>query len=194
MTDRTSIETYESPGADASQAASQVVEPPGADAPQVVDLDDRRLTLTGLLIESATGLKQVIHRRLMAECGLSMQSFVLLLRLARSPDQRLRMSDLADQTSLTPSGLTRAIDRLDEAGYVRRDACTDDRRGSYAALTDEGLAQVRAAVAPHLHHLDEEFLGLLTDDEQVALAVILRKVRDHVNPGAARPPEPIAEA
>lgn len=190
MTDRTSTETYGSPGSDVPPGAER--DDPGA--PPGVDLDDRRLTLTGLLIESATGLKQVIHRRLTAECGLSMQSFVLLLRLARSPDRRLRMSDLADQTSLTPSGLTRAIDRLDEAGYVRRDACTDDRRGSYAALTDEGLAQVCAAVGPHLHHLDEEFLGLLTDDEQQVLAVILRKVRDHVNPGAARPPEPIDEA
>lgn len=187
MTDRTSTETYEPPDLDAPPG----VDPAGSDASPGVDLDDHRLTLTGLLVESATGLKQVIHRRLMAECGLSMQSFVLLLRLARSPDRRLRMSDLADQTSLTPSGLTRAIDRLDEAGYVRRDACTDDRRGSYAALTDEGLAQVCAAVEPHLHHLDEEFLGLLSDDEQTVLAVILRKVRDHVNPGAARPPEPI---
>jgi DNA-binding MarR family transcriptional regulator len=157
-------------------------------------LDDERLTLTGLLVESATGLKQVIHRRLLDECGLSMQSFVLLLRLSRSPDRRLRMSDLADQTSLTPSGLTRAIDRLDEAGYVRRDACADDRRGSYAALTDEGLAQVRASVGPHLRHLDEEFVGLLSAEEQHQLAAILRKVRDHVNPGAARPPEPIATA
>lgn len=156
-------------------------------------LDDERLTLTGLLVESATGLKQVIHRRLLDECGLSMQSFVLLLRLSRSPDRRLRMSDLADQTSLTPSGLTRAIDRLDEAGYVRRDACADDRRGSFAALTDEGLAQVRAAVGPHLRHLDEEFVGLLGPEEQAQLAAILRKVRDHVNPGAARPPEPITE-
>ena len=156
-------------------------------------LDDARLTLTGLLIESATGLKHIIHRRLVDECGLTMQSFVLLLRLARSPDRRLRMSDLADQTNLTPSGLTRAIDRLDEAGYVRRVACPDDRRGSFAALSETGLAQVRRAVEPHLRHLDEEFVGLLTPEEQAQLASILRKVRDNVNPGAARPPQPIEE-
>ena len=155
-------------------------------------LEDERLTLTGLLVESAAGLKQVLHRRLSEECGLTIQSFVLLLRLSRSPDQRLRMSDLADQTGLTPSGLTRAIDRLDEAGLVVREACPDDRRGSFAALTPEGLARVRAAVRPHLRHLDEEFVGLLTDDEQQQLAGLLRKIRDHVNPGAARPPLPIA--
>lgn len=154
-------------------------------------LDDERMTLTGLLVESGEGLKQVLHRHLVDECGLTIQSFVLLLRLSRSPDRRLRMSDLADQTGLTPSGLTRAIDRLAQSGLVERLPCPDDRRGSYAALTTEGLTRVRAAVQPHLRHLDEEFVGLLTPDERDDLARILRKVRDHVNPGAARPPEPI---
>ncbi|HMG42426.1 MAG TPA: MarR family transcriptional regulator [Acidimicrobiales bacterium] len=154
-------------------------------------LDDERMTLTGLLVESGEGLKEVLHRHLVDECGLTIQSFVLLLRLSRSPERRLRMSDLADQTGLTPSGLTRAIDRLAQAGLVERLPCPDDRRGSYAALTTEGLTRVRAAVQPHLRHLDEEFVGRLTPDERDDLARILRKVRDHVNPGAARPPEPI---
>ena len=154
-------------------------------------IDDERLTLAGLLAESFTGLKQQLHRRLLDECGLTLQSFVLLLRLSRSPDRQLRMSDLADQTSLTPSGLTRAIDRLDEAGLVVRVACPSDRRGAYAALTPEGLAKVRAALRPHLRHLDDDFVGLLSVQEQKQLATILRKLRDHVNPGAARPPEPI---
>lgn len=164
----------------------------GTGIPTQADLlDDERLTLAGLLVESATGLKHVVHRRLVEERGLTLQSFVLLLRLSRSPDRQLRMSDLADQTSLTPSGLTRAIDRLAEAGLVERLACPSDRRGAYAALTADGLTQIRAAVEPHLRHLDEEFVGLLTAGEQQQLAVILRKIRDHVNPGAARPPEPI---
>ena len=154
-------------------------------------LDDERLTLAGLFAESFTGLRQELHRRLLDECGLGLQPFVLLLRLSRSPDRRLRMSDLADQTSLTPSGLTRAIDRFAEAGLVERVACEDDRRGSYAALTKTGLKQVRAAVEPHLRHLDETLVGLLDDDERAQLAAILRKLRDHVNPGAARPPEPV---
>jgi DNA-binding MarR family transcriptional regulator len=156
-------------------------------------LDDDRLTLAGLLAESYTGLRTLTDRRLIEECGLPLQWFVMLLRLARSPDQRLRMSDLADQTNLTPSGLTRAIDRLSQAGLVRRMACPSDRRGAYAALTPRGVQRVTAAVEPHLRHLDEGFLDLLTAEERDQLAAILRKVRDHVNPGAARPPEPIPE-
>jgi MarR family 2-MHQ and catechol resistance regulon transcriptional repressor len=156
-------------------------------------LNDERLTLIGLLAESYTGLRTELERRLIEECGLTLQWFVLLLRLARSPDQRLRMSDLADQTSLTPSGLTRAIDRLAEANLVERMACPSDRRGAFAALTPTGLERVSAAVGPHLGHLEDAFVGLLTGNEQRQLARILRKVRDHVNPGAARPPEPIPD-
>jgi MarR family transcriptional regulator, 2-MHQ and catechol-resistance regulon repressor len=135
----------------------------------------------------------VLERRLWEERGLHLQWFVLMLRLARSPDHRLRMSDLADQTGLTPSGLTRAIDRLTEAEFVERVACPEDRRGAYAALTPRGLRTVTDALVPHLRHLDESFVDLLSPDEQQQFAAMLRKIRDHVNPAAGRPPEPIQE-
>ena len=154
-------------------------------------IDDDRLTLVGLLLESAAGLRRELGRRLEDECGLSLQWFELLLRLGRSPGRQLRMSDLADQTSLTPSGLTRAIDRLVEARLVERVACPEDRRGAYAALTPAGLDQLDAAVGLHLRHVDETLLGVLTPEDQITLETLLRKIRDHVHPGAARAPEPI---
>jgi DNA-binding MarR family transcriptional regulator len=154
-------------------------------------LDDDRLTLVGLMLESAAGLRRELGRRLEDECGLSLQWFELLLRLGRSPGRQLRMSDLADQTSLTPSGLTRAIDRLVEARLVERVACPEDRRGAFAALTPAGLDRLDAAVGLHLRHIDETLLGVLTPQDQATLETLLRKIRDHVNPGAARAPEPI---
>jgi DNA-binding MarR family transcriptional regulator len=148
-------------------------------------ISDDRLTLVGLLIESTTGLRAHLDRCLERDADLPLQSFELLLRLARSPGRHLRMSDLAAQTSLTPSGLTRAIDRLEAAGLVERAPCPSDKRGSYAALTPDGLARVTAAVGPHLGHVEEHLTGVLTADEQAQLADLLRKVRDHVNPAAA---------
>jgi DNA-binding MarR family transcriptional regulator len=154
-------------------------------------LDDDRLTLVGLLFESAAGLRRGLGRRLEDDTGLSIQWFELLLRLGRSPGRQLRMSDLADQTSLTPSGLTRAIDRLVEAGLVERVACPEDRRGAFAALTPAGLDRIDAAVGFHLRHVDEVLLGVLSPQDQTTLETLLRKIRDHVHPGAARTPEPI---
>lgn len=147
-------------------------------------LDDDRLTLMGLFVESYAGVRSTVERQLAVDSGLSLQWFELLIRLARSPGHRLRMSDLAAQTRLTPSGLTRAVDRLEDAGLVERVACPSDRRGAFAALTDIGLARIRDAVAPHLDHLDGIFAAVLTDDEVEDLGRLLRKLRDHVNPEA----------
>jgi MarR family transcriptional regulator, 2-MHQ and catechol-resistance regulon repressor len=148
------------------------------------DLSDDRLTLVGLLMESTTALRSQLDRRLAQDAGMPLQWFELLLRLARSPGNHLRMSDLAAQTSLTPSGLTRAIDRLEGAGLVERTPCPSDRRGSYAALTRQGLARITAAVGPHLVHVEDHLTGNLSQAEQAQLAALLRKVRDHVNPAA----------
>jgi MarR family transcriptional regulator, 2-MHQ and catechol-resistance regulon repressor len=152
-------------------------------------LDDERLTTAGLLFEAHAGLTAALERRLADECGLSVQWFELLLRLARSPGRRLRMCDLAAQVALSPSGLTRAIDRLEEAGLVTREHCPEDRRVSYASLTPEGVARIETAVPVHLGHLDEYFASVLTAEELEQLGVALRKVRDHVNPGAIPAPE-----
>lgn len=151
----------------------------------VTGLDDDRLTLMGLFAESWKGVTARLERRLEGEAGLSLQWFELLLRLARSPGHRLRMSDLAAQTGLTPSGLTRAVDRLSEADLVERVACPDDRRVAYAALTPAGLERIEAAVRPHLEDIDDLLGAALTAEERDQLAGLLRKVRDHVNPEAA---------
>jgi len=148
-------------------------------------LADARLTLVGLLIESTTALRVRLDRELERDVDLSLQWFELLLRLARSPGRHLRMSDLAAQTNLTPSGLTRAIDRLEAAGLAERVPCPSDKRGAYAALTPAGLQRIADAVGPHLAHVEQHLTGVLTVDEQAQLAVLLRKVRDHVNPAAA---------
>jgi DNA-binding MarR family transcriptional regulator len=161
----------------------------------VDDLDDDRLTLMGLFVESYKGITATLERRLERDSKLSLQWFEVLLRLARSPGHRLRMTDLAAQTGLTPSGLTRAVDRLSEAGLVERVACPEDRRVAYAAITPAGLDRVVRAVRPHLDDIDELINAALEPAERVQFAALMRKLRDHVNPQATvvTTPEPAAE-
>jgi DNA-binding MarR family transcriptional regulator len=154
------------------------------DMSAVAPLDDSRLTAAGLLFEAYAGLSATLERRLAEECDLPAQWFEVMLRLARSPGHRLRMCDLAAQVALSPSGLTRAVDRLEEAGFVTRVNCPEDRRVAYAALTDEGLTRIEQALPVHLGHLEEHFVSALTPDEFEQLAATMRKLRDHVNPGA----------
>src|SRR5690606_14374477 len=107
------------------------------------------------------------------------------------PGHRLRMSDLAAQTAVTPSGLTRVVDRLGEAGLVERVGAEDDRRSWYATLTEAGRERIDAAVPAHLRHIDEVVGPVLDDDELAVLAGLLRKLRDATNPAATQLSPPL---
>jgi DNA-binding MarR family transcriptional regulator len=142
--------------------------------------DDERLTTVGLLFESAAGLRRLFERSFESDRTLSAPSFDVLIRLARTPGGALRMSELAAQTSLTPSGLTRSVDRLQEQGLVRRESCSEDRRGSFAVLTADGQALMDRAIPGHIAHVGEVLGKLFTPEEETALAELLRRLRDYV--------------
>lgn len=148
------------------------------------DTNDR-ITLVGLIFEAATGLHRAVAPLLERQCELAGQEFDILIRLARSPGGRLRMSDLAAQTGLTPSGLTRAVDRLSEAALVGRQICPEDRRGAFAALTEAGDVWMREALELHRAQLADLLEGALEPAEERELVNALRKLRDRVNPGAS---------
>ncbi|MEV0234707.1 MarR family transcriptional regulator [Nonomuraea sp. NPDC050786] len=148
-----------------------------------MDFDDPRLTAIGLLAEAHTGLMARLQPALSA-ARLSEVDFETVIRLARSPGQRLRMSDLAAQTELSTSGVTRVVDRLEREGLVARAACSSDRRASYAVLTDAGRKRLESVLPQHLKDIEEWFTGLLGEGELVAFLATLRKIRDVVRPCA----------
>lgn len=147
--------------------------------------DDDQVTLVGLLLETAAGLRRQLSPGLDCELGVGGQSFDILVRLARTPGQRLRMSDVAAQTGLSPGGLTRSIDRLVAAGLAVRESCPEDRRASYARLTGLGLEKVTDALDRHRREVADLLEGVLSGEEAAALAALLRPVRDRVHPDAA---------
>jgi DNA-binding MarR family transcriptional regulator len=90
------------------------------------------------------------------ECPvLGSDAVEVLLPLAEAPDGRLRMHELAMRSHLTPSGLTRRIDRLIDDGLVARDRCGSDRRGAYAVLTERGRVELQQALPYHARILGE---------------------------------------
>ncbi|MFC0866294.1 MarR family winged helix-turn-helix transcriptional regulator [Sphaerimonospora cavernae] len=145
--------------------------------------DDPRLTAMGLLAEVFTGLTGKTNPTF-AEAGISEVDFETLIRLARSPEQRLRMSDLAAQTSLSTSGITRVVDRLEREGLVARHPCASDRRASYAALTEAGAARLEQVLPQHLKDIETWFTGLLSPDQLDRFLEALRVIRDVVRPCA----------
>jgi MarR family 2-MHQ and catechol resistance regulon transcriptional repressor len=158
------------------------------------DLDDPRFTAVGLFAEAYTGLTARFASQF-EEHRLSAVEFEVLMRLARSPGRRLRMTDLAGQTSLSTSGVTRVVDRMDREGLVRREACPSDRRSSYAVVTDAGRQRLDEVLPGHLALVQQWFIGQLSSDQLAGMLDSLRTIRDAVNPCAtAGSGEPSAEA
>jgi len=140
---------------------------------------DERLTTIGLLFESSAGLRRLFHRKAEQIGATANQSFDILIRLARSKESELRMSELAAQASLTPSGLTRAVDRLQQQGLVIRRTCPDDRRGSFAQLTSAGRTMMDEAIPEHIAQVDQVLDDVFSPAEEQQLASFLRRLRDY---------------
>ncbi|HEX4817708.1 MAG TPA: MarR family winged helix-turn-helix transcriptional regulator [Nonomuraea sp.] len=149
----------------------------------MTNIDDSRLTAVGLLTEVHAGLMARFQPAL-AAAKLSDIDFETVLRLARSPERQLRMSDLAAQTGLSTSGVTRVVDRLERERLVRRQACASDRRASYAVLTDAGRERLESVLPRHLQDIEDALTGLLDAEELEAFLATLRKIRDVVRPCA----------
>jgi DNA-binding MarR family transcriptional regulator len=117
-----------------------------------------------------------LERELAAEQDLALTDFDVLVQLANAPDRRLRMSELADALLLSRSGATRLVDRLVADGLVERVVCEDDRRGQWAALTDQGRDRLRRASPVHLRGIEEHFLDRLSADDLASLRRMLEPI------------------
>lgn len=125
-----------------------------------------------------------LDRGLAAEADLSLTDYELLVRLDEAPGRTLRMRVLADLTLATRSGVTRAVNRAERAGWVRRVECEDDGRGTNARLTDAGR-QVLAAAAPgHVAAVRAGLIDVLSR-EQIDQ---LRRIGEAMTAAARREP------
>lgn len=144
-------------------------------------LDPNALAAWRGFLRVHSALTKELDAELMAEHGLSLSSYEVLLHLADSPEGHVRMSDLADSVLLSRSGLTRLVDRLEHDGLVRRESCPSDLRGFNALITDAGRDLFATARRTHLSGVRERFVDRFTDEELLALAGLWERVR----PGAA---------
>lgn len=124
----------------------------------------------------------VIIRRLESDLtdrhALPLAWYDVLARLVEADDHRLRMSELAERVMLSPSGLTRLVDRMVDAGLVSREVSENDARGFYAVLTDAGYEKLRSATGTHLRGILDYVLSRFTDTELDQIAAYLARLQD----------------
>ena len=102
----------------------------------------------------------------------------VLWAIERAPGQKLRLHELAHELVFSRSNLTRLVDRIEDAGLVKRARAADDRRGYYAVITPAGLALRKKMWRVYATAIERYFDRHLTQAENAALRTVLRRVLD----------------
>ena len=97
--------------------------------------------------------------------GLSHPDYYVLVQLSESPDQRMRMTDLAEGIQWSKSRLSHHIDRMETRGLVRREDCPSDARGAFACLTPAGLSAIESAAPHHVESIRRHFVDALSQED-----------------------------
>jgi DNA-binding MarR family transcriptional regulator len=149
-------------------------------------LDEAEQRTWRSFLDASRVLFDALDRQLQADAGMPHAYYEILVRLSEAEDRTMRMSELADSLSSSRSRLSHAVARLEERGWVRRQADPADRRGQWAFLTDEGFAALAAAAPGHVSAVRENLLDPLGPDDVAAL----RRISDAIRERAGVAPEP----
>ncbi len=109
---------------------------------------------------------------------LSMADYEVLAQLSEAPGRRLRMSELAEIAMLSKSRLSHRITVMEKAGWVTRQVCTEDKRGSWAVMTEKGYRAIVKAAPDHVHSVRERFLDRLSAKDQESLASLFDRIQE----------------
>jgi DNA-binding MarR family transcriptional regulator len=127
-----------------------------------------------LFFESALALVDVLDAELERDAGIPMRWYDVLVQLEESPDG-IAMNALADRILYSKSGFTRVVDRMEQAGLVRRVRPESDRRSILVVLTDEGRETMERARCHHRHGIQQHFSRPLAGADVKALSARSRR-------------------
>lgn len=124
----------------------------------------------GGFLSTYARINRLVEEDLQNHSHLTHVEFEVLLRLSWNENHRMRIQDLAAQSILTRSGISRVVERLEKAGLVTREEAEEDRRGAYAVLTEAGTERFRTASAAHQTLVRRVFLDVFTEEEKLQMA------------------------
>ena len=143
------------------------------------DLDDETLAGWRAFLNAHARVTRAIGRDLAAAGLPDLSWYDLLWTLHRAPGRALRVNELAREVVLSPTAMSRFVDRAERAGVVRREADPRDRRALQVALTDEGVALLRKMWPVYERGIEEHFAAHLG-----AQPARLRRVLERVSESA----------
>lgn len=152
-------------------------------------LSDEEQCTWRALLTAIQLLTDELDRELQHDAHMPHTYYEILVALSEAPCRTLRMSQLAERCQSSRSRLSHAVSRLEEAGWVRREACPTDKRGALAVLTDEGFGAIEAAAPGHVETVRRAVFDVLSPEQVRQLGDISAAIRDNlVRAGERRTP------
>jgi DNA-binding MarR family transcriptional regulator len=143
---------------------------------QVTQLRSIELEAWLNFLRAHAAVTRQFNAELLATHGLTINDFDVLATLSRAPEQALKRVDLAESVLLTPSGITRLLKGLEEAGWVSNRPCAEDARVTYAVLTPEGTKKLEEARTTHVASVRALFSERFEKNELQTLASLLERL------------------
>jgi DNA-binding MarR family transcriptional regulator len=138
-----------------------------ANTPQPQWLDAQEQEVWREYLRASRLLEAALDHDLQAH-GLQLSEYEILSMLSEKPDRRLRMSVIAEMVVQSRSRLTHTASRLENRGWVRREACAGDRRGVELVLTDTGFAEINRMAPTHVGSVRANLLDHLSREDLLA--------------------------
>jgi DNA-binding MarR family transcriptional regulator len=129
-------------------------------------------------------VSRALDGALLADHGFGIDAYGVLITLVTAPGGALPIGELGERRNLSPSGVSRSVDRLAKSGLVERRTNPDDGRSLLVALTPQGLARLRAAQVTHHAVARELLLDRLDERDLQRLGELWEKAM----PGAVSSP------
>lgn len=138
---------------------------------------DERIGFYGLMHEAHGRLERVFAATLEERVGIANNVHEVLLRLARSRQHRLKVTELGEALDVTTGGATRLVNRVVALGLATKRASTSDKRVQWVELTDLGRDVVERATRLHLEDLERELYARTTAEERAVLSSVFDRLR-----------------
>ena len=136
------------------------------------------------LLRAHASTTRLLSAELQADHGLTLNDFEALQVLSRADGGRMKRVELARRLLLSPSGITRLLEGLEQSGLVQRTTCPTDLRIAYAELTPEGRQRLETASCAHVGSIRALMEEHFSEDEIDKLGIMLGKL-----PGATEEDE-----
>jgi DNA-binding MarR family transcriptional regulator len=124
-----------------------------------------------------------LNREMQDQAGISIADFSVLVHLSEHVEGRLRVLELARALGWEKSRLSHQLTRMQQRGLIERSNCSEDRRGAFVALTDQGRETVERAAPLHVESVRTYLFDLLSPEQVDSLGAIGRTVAARLDMG-----------